>query len=490
MKLSPNRKTRLRQRIEQEELGADISLLPTQHAFASSSCRHKAYIGPMGSGKSLVLCLLCLVLASSVPGNAGVIGRFARSDFNRTNRVRLEELLIPSLVERELPNGEGWLIRTSDPNRPSTLWTAHYDEAGPYRSMDLGFFAIDEVNGDDVSPSVPEDVYNTLVSRLGRLAHVRRPYGLLAGNPQGHNWVWDKFHGDSPRRLPDHQMFTPQPYENAPNLQAGYYERLVKTMGPEWVARYVMGSHDTFEGQVYGELSPAAHIVDPFPIPATWPRIIALDYGARNPTCVLFIAVNTDGALFVYDEHYEPSKAIPYHAEKIKQRLPNMEHARSIRWPADPSIFAKTMQKAGKTFSVFDEYADAGLDQWEPGENDNKAGRERVKEYLRSEKLFFFRDHCPNLWRELTQLHWHRSRSLGDVNPKEEEADKDNHGPDALRYAVMSRPESAKPEKIPAPPATIGEARQTKAHRLYKAALKNYRSTKDSMGSDEDKEYV
>lgn len=472
MKLAPNRKTRLREKIEDVELGGGITLRPTQQAFASSPCRHKAYIGPMGSGKSLVLCLVCLILASSIPGNAGVIGRYSRFDFNRTTRIRLEALLPEALIERQLPNGEGWVIRTSDPERPSTLWTAHFDEAGPYASMDLGFFAIDEANGDDLSPSVPEEVYNMLAARLGRLTHVRRPYGLVCGNPLGHNWIWKKFHAESPDRLPDHEMFCPRPYENAESLQPGYYERLEETMGAEWVARYVMGSHDVFEGQVYPELSVDRHMTDPFEIPAHWPRIVPLDHGMRNPTACGFIAVNEDGILFPYDEHYEGSKPISYHAEKIKQRVPAMEKARSIRWPADPSIFAKTMQKAGKTYSVFDEYSDYGLDQWEPGENDVAAGRNRIKEYLKAGKIKFFRGRVPNLWREMTQLHWHRARTLGDRNVKEQEADKDNHSPDYLRYAIMTRPDSAERPAIMEAPKTPGRRLGDRAARAYRQAVR------------------
>lgn len=468
MKLAPNRKTHLRQKIEDVELGEGIELRPTQAAFAGSPCRHKSYIGPMGSGKSLVLCLVCLILASSVPGNAGVIGRYSRFDFNRTTRIRLEALLPEALVERQLPNGEGWVIRTTDPDRPSTLWTAHFDEAGPYASMDLGFFAIDEVNGDDLSPSVPEEVYNMLVARLGRLVHVRRPYGLLCGNPLGHNWVWKKFHRDSPDRLPDHDMFCPLPYENAGNLPPDYYQRLERTMGAEWVARYVEGSHDVFEGQVYPELSWDKDTVNPFPIPPTWPRIVYLDHGMRNPTAVGFMAINEDGEIFLYDEHYEAGKPISYHAEKIKNRLPDLEKAREVRWPADPSIFAKTMQKAGKTYSVFDEYAECGLDQWEPGENDVAAGRNRVKEYLKASKLKFFRGRVPNAWREMTQLHWRRLRTLQDRDAPEQEADKDNHHPDGIRYALMTRPEPA--EK----PATV-EAPKTPGRRLGERAAKMYR---------------
>jgi hypothetical protein len=429
-----------------------VTLLPTQAAFASSTYRNKAYIGPMGSGKSEILCRCAIGLSVLVPGNQGVIGRYTYRDFSRTTQRTLERVMPPELVERELPGGDGWVLRSVDPDRPSTMWTAHFDEPGTYSSMGLGWYAIDEVNGDDLSPSVPELVWRMLNARLGRdVPQVKNPYGMMGGNPGGHSWPWKYHHPDSPDRLPEAWMFTPRPFENSANLPPGYYERLERDNGAEWVARYVHGSHEVFEGQVYPELSESLHTCEPFAIPAFWPRVISLDHGLRNPTCVGFAAIDPDGRIFVYDEHYEAGKLISYHAEKIKQRLPSMAKAREVTWVADPSIFSKTMQTAGKFYSVADQYAEAGLEEWTHGENDVKAGRDVIKQRLKTRSLVFFRGRCPNIWRELTGLHWRRLRSLEDRNAPEQEADVDNHGPDMLRYMVMARPEGAlelKPKTI------------------------------------------
>jgi hypothetical protein len=421
--------------------------LPTQREFASSAFRHRAYIGPVGSGKSEILCRVILDLAVKVPANRIVIGRYTFRDFQRTTRTTLERVMIPEIVEKQLPGGDGWIIRTSDPDKPSTVYTAHFDEPGAFTSMGLGAFAIDEVHGDDLSPSVPEAVWRMLCARLGRdVPHVQNPYGLLGGNPGGHSWVWKYHHPSSEDRYRDAMMFSPAPYENADHLPLGYYERLEENNGPEWVSRYVHGSHDVFEGQVYPELSETRHQVPPFQIPPEWPRAISLDHGLRNPTCVGFGAISYDGVLFLYDEHYEAGKPVTYHAEQIKKRLPAMAKARAVDWTADPSIFSKTMQTEGRIFSVFDEYEECGLGDWAPGENDIAAGRNRVKELLKNGKLKFFAGRVPNVWREMTQLHWKRLRTIQDRNAPEEEADVENHGPDMLRYMVMARPEA--PERI------------------------------------------
>ena len=461
-------------RIERVALHGGFRPLPTQLEFCRSPYRLKAYIGPMGSGKSEIVCRATLDLLTRVPDSRGVIGRYTLKDFKRTTLETLHRVMPPQFVQRQLPGGEGWILRTPDRDRPSTLLAGHYDEAQAYASMGLLVWAIDEVNGDSISPSVPESVFQMLDARLGRDQNPKaRPYGLMGGNPAGHNWVWRLFHPQSPSRLAEAWMFTPKPYENASNLPADYYEGLERRNGPEWVARYVHGSHDTVEGAVYPELNDRDHAVNPFEIPPTWPRVIAMDYGFTNPTCVVFAAVDQDGRIFCYDEHYQgDDKRVSWHATQIKQRLPAMAKAREVTWVADPSIFGdRDTWKDGKIYRISDEYADAGLDQWQPGENDVAAGRNRVKEYLATGKLKFFRGRLPNVWREMQGLHWRRFRTLEERNAPEEEADVDNHGPDTLRYLVMSRPEPAE-VKVAKRVPTVQELQIARVHRHIVAAQK------------------
>jgi hypothetical protein len=446
----------------------------------------------MGSGKSDILCRHTIICMAGVPDNQGVIGRFTHQDFKRTTLRTLQEIFNenPGLIRRELPQGEGWEINTTDPDKPSTLWTAHFDKTGPYASMALGLFAIDEVNGDSLSPSVPEAVFRMLAARLGRQKNVKHPYGLLCGNPGGHNWVWKRFSPDSPEHhlYPDHAWFKPQPFENEKNLPESYYQHLMVN-GKEWAQRYVYGSDDVFEGQVYPELNERDHARPPHDIPPEWPRIIVLDHGNRNPTAILYCAIDFDGRIIVYDELYEAGKPISYHAKRIKERNAredNFDKAQAVDWIADPAIFHKgTMQKAGKFFSVFDEYSDQGLSEWTPGENDSKAGRNRVKELLAGDGLKIMKRRCPNLWRELTQLRWKKLRTLmqQDKNPPEEEQDHDNHTCDCLRYAVMSRPEAAFRKIIPKP-TTRKKWRRVRTRSLYQRAAASQRPNQHSKPED------
>jgi hypothetical protein len=419
-----------------------FDMLPTQGEFCRSPVRHKFYIGSVGSGKTEILCRYAVQCCASIPDNQWVIGRYTLKDFKNTTQESLERIIPPEIVIRELPSNEGLIIRTHDPDKPSKLLYAHYDKPAPYMSLELGGFAIDEINGADQSPAVPEGVHKMLCTRLGRRKHVKRPYGIAGGNPAGHNWVWKVSSTSSDQRKHDFMMFKPQPFENDKNLIKDYYKNLMG-FGDDWVKRYVYGSDDVFEGQVYTEFNPRDHIIDPFEIPKEWPRIIAMDHGLRNPTAVLLAAIGFDGEIYVYGEYYQADRAIPFHVHQIKFRTRGLDKAQSVTWVCDPSIFNKTMQKGGASYSVYDEYRDAGLGQWEPGENDMQAGRNRLKTYLKARMIKFFRNRTKNVQRELTQLHWKRLRTIQDRDDPEEEADIDNHTVDCLRYLVMSRPDKA-----------------------------------------------
>jgi hypothetical protein len=35
-----------------------------------------------------------------------------------------------------------------------------------------------------------------------------------------------------------------------------------------------------------------------------------MDYGYRNPTCILYVAIDSEGIVHIYDEYYQAEKLI------------------------------------------------------------------------------------------------------------------------------------------------------------------------------------
>lgn len=61
--------------------------------------------------------------------------------------------------------------------------------------------------------------------------------------------------------------------------------------------------------------------VAPFPIPAYWPRLAALDFGWNHPTAAVWLAFDMDtDTIYVTDTHREAEMTVPLHASAIRRR--------------------------------------------------------------------------------------------------------------------------------------------------------------------------
>ncbi len=132
----------------------------------------------------------------------------------------------------------------------SVIIFRHLDEWRNLLSMNLGAFYIDQAE------EVDEECFLTLKSRLRR-QNIGELKGLITGNPKGHNWTYYAFGMDKADGAQNyshdeyHRMISAPTIANADNLPANYIDQLMKSYSPEWFARYVKGSWDAFEGQIF-----------------------------------------------------------------------------------------------------------------------------------------------------------------------------------------------------------------------------------------------
>lgn len=132
--------------------------------------------------------------------------------------------------------------------------------------------------------------------------------------------------------------------------------------------------------------------------------------------------------MIIYEEFYEANVRVSTAATEIKEE--------GVRWFIDPASQAKTVQKEGKLYSLYDEYGEYGVRAY-PGENDVDAGINRVGEYFKAGKTKIFST-CTNLIWELERYHWTEERETvgGDLKPRPFK--KNDHLCDCLRYMVMA----------------------------------------------------
>jgi phage terminase large subunit len=107
-------------------------------------------------------------------------------------------------------------------------------------------------------------------------------------------------------------------YDNKAHLPPAYLEALEAL--PELMRdRMLNGVWRSNEGSVYSEFDEDVHVLDDFAIPPHWRRLRAIDFGYTNPFVCLWGALDEDGRLYVYREHYKASTRTAEHAGIIKR---------------------------------------------------------------------------------------------------------------------------------------------------------------------------
>lgn len=428
-----------------EDAARRIRLKQHQDDLIFSDAPFPALGGGWGNGKTLAGCIAAYLRCEESPDNLFFVARKHFTDLRDStladflslfgSRVRFSK----SDMSAQLPNGSKILFR-------------HLDNA-QLSNLNLGGFWIDQAE------EVPESVFLALVGRLRR--PVKRRQGFLTFNMQGHNWIWRRWlkHEDEEGNAldaSDYSLITATTLANKDNLPADYIDKLLKL--PENVRnRFVYGSWDEFEGRIYPMFQEHSHVIQPFSPPEGWEVFEMADHGYNNPTAWLWGAVDYDGNVFIFDEHYQAGQTVAQHAKAVRAIRAKHDLKQLSYSVIDPS----TRNREGITgLSVIAEYADNGIDLL-PGNNNVLAGINRVAEFLAlnperrhpatgllgAPRLFITRN-CVHLIEELRDYQWQvlNNRSA-ELNAPEHPRKYKDHAPDALRYGLMARPDVPQPVK-------------------------------------------
>ena len=395
----------------------DLTVPAAEHYFASGIWNHN-------TGKSTALIAKALLHSKESPNNLGVIVRKQFTDLRNSTIKDFQDYtglkVNESTHEVKLPNG-------------SVILFIHGDVLDSLKNINCGWFGIEQAEefADDTA-------FQFLKMRLRRKVEFRT--GFLIGNAAGHNWIYNIYKKNGPP--PNHELIEASTLDFADIHVPDYIENL-KTLPDRLYRRYVLNSWDVTEGLVYDQWEDRRNVVEPFDIPTAWERGFVLDHGFRNPTAILWYAIDFDGNVILYDEHYQCEKPISFHAERIKER------GLDGGW-CDPSIFNKTQSKGGNIYSLADEYRECGVNLVSAVKEEEYARIARVNEMLKNGRIKAFSS-LVNFRQEISNWKWKpQPSSQAGMNYKEEPEDRGNHLMDDLGYLIASRfPASSKP--IPKP---------------------------------------
>ena len=220
---------------------------------------------------------------------------------------------------------------------------------------------------------------------------------------------------------------------------------------------WLEGDWSVIEGAFFENFAAYKHVIQPFEIPSDWLRFRSADWGSAKPFAILWFAVVGDdfltvegktlprGALVMYREWYgqksgQANVGLKLTAEEVAAGIREREYKDKIRYGVlDPSAF----QVDGGP-SIAERMANAPnriLFQRADNKRIGKLGALGGWDQLR--KRLDGIDGVPHLY--LFSTCEHSIRTLPALQhdpdrPEDVDTENEDHAPDAIRYAVMSRP--------------------------------------------------
>jgi PBSX family phage terminase large subunit len=275
----------------------------------------------------------------------------------------------------------------------------------------------------DEATLVPHDFWRTLLGRLSAPgaklfattnpdspAHWLRKEIILADDPAVRHFHF---------KITDNTFLPDEYVRMIKNQYTGLYYR--RFIDGEWVAA---------EGAVYDMYDEDRHLVDILPAISQWVAV-GIDYGTSNPFHAVLVGLGADGLLYAASEYrYDGRKSSRQKSDSqyLEAVQGWLTKPKGVRLMGVPRMFVVDPSAA----SFRTELMQAKMPQY-AGDNAVLDGIRTVSNLLAKDKLKISRVGCPELIREIQSYAWDdKAALLGEDKPIKV----DDHGVDALRYAV------------------------------------------------------
>lgn len=390
--------------------------------------------GPAGTGKSRACLEKLHACCLRWPGTRGLIVRKTRESLTESALVTFEEKVLPegdpigSGPQRRMrqayhyPNGSEVVVGGLD--KPSKVMSTEYDIIYVQEAIEL--------------------FENDFESLTTRLRNGVMPFQQLIGdtNPDAPTH-WLKLRADAGKtallesRHEDNPVIWSQDNGCPTEVGAAYIAKLEALTGVRFL-RLRKGIWAAAEGMVYSGWDPKVHLIDRFEIPRSWRRIRSVDFGYSNPFVCQWWAVDEDARMYLYREIYQTKQTVKVHSARIRDFELGQHYEFSVS-DHDAEDRATLRENGIETRRAFKAI---------------KPGIEAVEERLKiagdgRPRLFILRDSLVERdealvdrklpWctvQEFDGYCWPKGQDGKAV--KEDPVKLNDHGMDALRYAVVS----------------------------------------------------
>lgn len=419
-------------------------LYPKQIEFCKATNKYICYGGARGGGKSHISRIKMCLLAFNYPGIQILLLRRTLKELRDNHILPLQKMLKNIAIYKDntkefiFPNGSRIVLGYCDTEK----------DVLQYQGQAYEVIVMEEAT------HFTEFQFQTLTESNRMSGNLKKefvPRMYFTCNPGGvgHSWVKRLFIDKDYKttETPDDYKFIPSlVFENKYIMEKDpNYVKVLENLPEDRKQAMLYGNWDVFDGQFFREFNRNIHVIDPFEIPLEWNRYIAMDYGL-DMFAVLFIAVDTKGKAYVYNEIHKSDLIVSDARQTLKSIMRNHKY-KAIYAP--PDLWNRNRDTGKSTAELFFE---GGIDLTKAS-NDRKAGWLNVKEWLKIKKVKneqtgeVYEDsdikifsNCINLVRCLPQLQ-HDEKDPNDVATEPHEI---THITDALRYFCVNHIAPAK----------------------------------------------
>ncbi|MEW2066662.1 phage terminase large subunit [Streptomyces sp. NPDC007346] len=429
--------------VQFEPRGANLDLL---------KCRDTevAAVGRAGTGKTLAACWKLHLTAMKVPELQALMLRATHTSLTATTLITFQRKVAAAALKDGTVRWFGGSGKDPAAFRyanGSTILVAGGDRPEKFLSAELDRVFVDE------AVEVTLDLHETLITRLRGQAPTYKQI-ILATNPaHPQHWIKQRAdggqmtmltssHRDNPAYVNRDGSYTQDGQEYMEKLDALTGVRRMRLRDGRWTAA---------EGVIYEEYDETVHLVDRFAVPAEWPRLWTVDFGFTNPFVCQWWAIDPDGRLVLYREIYMSRRTVDQHARDILDQVSVVEDDGTRVWTEPRPIAvvcdhdaegrAVLSRELGLTTTAAHKAVKSGL----------QAGKTRLKAAGDGRpRMVFMRDTLVErdevladakrplcTAEEITSYVWAKPKESALSKPEPEEPLKvDDHGMDAMRYAV------------------------------------------------------
>lgn len=422
----------------------DISITKKQQKFIDSEAFETLFGGAAGGGKSYGQLVDALLYALKYKKSKQIIFRSTFADLEKSLiRVSLE--VYPLSIADYNSSKHTWKFQNG--SIIDFGYIQYEKDVYQYQSAEYDVIRFDELT------HFTEFMYTYMISRCrGANPYPKRIKSSTNPGGVGHTWVKERFIDiGEPNTVHTCKLETGQEVTRIfiPSLVTD--NKFMLSYDPDYIKRLdalpekerkalKYGDWDIYDGMFFPEFKRRIHVIEPFQIPDAWNRYIAMDYGL-DMFAVLFVAVDTKGKAYVYNEIHKSNLIVSEARQTLKSIMRQYKYKFIY---APPDLWNRNRDTGKSTAELF---LEGGI-HLTKASNNRIAGWLNVKEWLKVKKIRheqtgeLYEDsdlkifsNCINLIKYLPQLQ-HDEKDPNDVATEPHEP---THITDALRYFCVSR---------------------------------------------------